>query len=150
MLIISVYFNSFGGMGAIISYSDTMENETVDAASTSEVLSIEVGLKTDTKFIIGGPGFTIAAEIGYVGERETSTSTELSQVKARSRSFSLGDADDGDVFDVQVSRSWVVYPSFAQRLYQLFVLFSSCVFFFLFFFFFGGFAILLVVSDFSF
>ncbi len=131
MLIISVDFNSFGGMGAIISYSDTMENETADAASTSEVLSIEVGLKTDTKFIIGGPGFTIAAELGYVGERETSSSTELSQVKARSRSFSLGDADDGDVFDVQVSRPWVVLPLASVYANLLFCL--ARVFFFFFF-----------------
>jgi hypothetical protein len=82
-----------------------MEKETVDVTSSSEVLSTEVGLKAEAKLIFGGPGFTIAAEIGYVGERETSKSTERSQVKARSRSFALGDADDGDYFDVQVCES---------------------------------------------
>ena len=103
MIAISVCY-SFGGVGAIIAYSDTMENEKVDVTSSSNVLSTEVGLKTEAKLIFGGPGFTIAAEIGYVGERETSKSTERSQVKARSRSFALGDADDGDFFDVQVCR----------------------------------------------
>jgi hypothetical protein len=97
-------YNSFGGVGAIIAYSDTMEKETVDVASSSEVLSTEVGLKAEAKVIFGGVGFTLAAEIGYVGEFETSRSTEKSQVKARSRSFALGDADDGDFFDVQVCR----------------------------------------------
>ena len=93
---------SFGGVGAIIAYSDTMENEKVDVTSSSEVLSTEVGFKTEVTILFGGVGFTLAAEIGYVGEFETSRSTEKSQVKARSRSFALGDADDGDYFDVQV------------------------------------------------
>ncbi len=91
-------------MGAIIAYSDTIENEKVDVTSSSEVLSVEVGLKTEAKVIVTSLGFTIAAEIGYVGEFEHSRSTEKSEVKARSRSFALGDADDGDFFDVQVCR----------------------------------------------
>jgi hypothetical protein len=91
-------------VGAIIAYSDTMEKETVDVTSSSEVLSTEVGLKTEVTILLGGVGFTLAGEIGYVGEFETSKSTEKSQVKARSRSFALGDADDGDYFDVQVCR----------------------------------------------
>ncbi len=89
-------------MGAIIAYSDTMEKETVDVTSSSEVLSTDIGFKTEVTVLFGGIGFTLAAEIGYVGEFETSRSTEKSQVKARSRSFALGDADDGDYFDVQV------------------------------------------------
>jgi hypothetical protein len=80
-----------------------MENEKVDVESSSEVLSTEVGLKAEATVIFVTVGFTIAAELGYTGERETSKSTEKSQVKALSRSFALGDADDGDFFDVQVS-----------------------------------------------
>jgi hypothetical protein len=99
-------------VGAIIAYSDTMEKETVDVTSSSNVLSTEVGLKAEAKLIFGGPGFTIAAELGYVGERETSESTEKSQVKARSRSFALGDADDGDFFDVQVCQSIILIFAF--------------------------------------
>ncbi len=68
-------------------------------------MSEEVGLKVEVKLINVGAGFTIATELGYVGERETSKSIEKSQVKARSRSFSLGDADDSDYFDVQVCRA---------------------------------------------
>jgi hypothetical protein len=86
----------------MISYSDTMENEKVDVASSSEVLSVEAGLKAEATVIFVTVGFTIAAELGYTGEFETSSSIEKSEVKARSRSFSLGDADDGDYFDVQV------------------------------------------------
>ncbi len=86
----------------MISYSDTMEIEKTDITSSSKVLSVEVGLKAEATVIFSALGFTIATEIGYVGEFETSRSTENGQVKARSRSFALGDADDGDYFDVQV------------------------------------------------
>jgi hypothetical protein len=110
--------NSFGGVGAIIAYSDTMENEKVDVTSSSNVLSTEVGLKAEAKLIFGGPGFTIAAEIGYVGERETSESTEKSQVMARSRSFALGDADDGDYFDVQVCESIFAFLLLGDRSFR--------------------------------
>jgi hypothetical protein len=92
-------------VGAIIAYSDTMENEKVDVTSSSEVLSTDIGFNTEVTVLFGGVGFTLAAGIGHVGEFETSRSTEKSQVKARSRSFALGDADDGDYFDVQVCES---------------------------------------------
>ncbi len=92
----------------MIAYSDTMENENVDVSSSSEVLSTEVGLKAEATTIIVALGFTISAEIGYVGEFETSRSAENSQAKARSRSFALGDADHGDYFDVQV---WNMTPT---------------------------------------
>jgi hypothetical protein len=65
------------------------------------VLSTEVGVKAEATVIFVSMGFTVAAESGYTGEFEASRSTEKSQIKARSRSFSLGDADDGDYFDVQ-------------------------------------------------
>ncbi len=93
---------SFGGVGATIAYTDTMEVENVTVVSSSEVLSTEVGLKAETTVIVLIAGFSLAAEIGYTGEFETSRSTEKGNVQARSRSFVLGDADDGDYFDVQV------------------------------------------------
>ncbi len=86
----------------MIAYSDTMEHEKVDAASFSNVLSTEVGLKVEATVIFVAAGFTIASEIGYAGEFEWSSAAERGEVKARSRSFALGDADDGDYFDVQV------------------------------------------------
>ena len=86
----------------MIAYSDTMEEETVDVTSSSEVLSTEFGVAGDLTMVFVAFGFTVAAELGYTGEFETHRSTEKGQVKARSRSFALGDADDGDYFDVQV------------------------------------------------
>ena len=93
----------FGGVGAVIAYSDSGEAERVDAVSTSEILSTEVGLKFEMNFIVVALGLQLATDIGYAGEREKSSSIETSTVVARSRSFALGDPDDGDVFDVQVS-----------------------------------------------
>jgi hypothetical protein len=97
-----VTINSFGGVGAMIAYSDTKENEKAEVISSSEVLSTEVGLKAEATVLVTSLGFTIAAELGYTGERETSNSDEDVKANARSRSFALGDADDGDYFDVQV------------------------------------------------
>ncbi len=88
----------------MIAYSDSAESEQVDTNFKSQLLSTEVGLKAEAKVLISALGFSIATELGYAGEREGGSSTEKSSVKARSRSFALGDPDDGDVFDVQVLR----------------------------------------------
>jgi hypothetical protein len=92
-------------VGAVITYSDTMETELVDVTSSSEVLSLETGVSGEAAFFFGPMGMTMAASIGYAGEFEKAKGTEKGEVKVRSRSFSLGDADDGDYFDVQVSSS---------------------------------------------
>jgi hypothetical protein len=90
-------------VGAIISYSDNMETEKVDVTSSGEIKSFEGGFAADGLFIFGLFGLTFATNLGYTGEFESSEGTEKGDVKVRSRSFSLGDADDGDYFDVQVS-----------------------------------------------
>jgi hypothetical protein len=96
-------------VGAVIAYSDTMETETVDVTSSSQVLSIETGVSGEAEAFFGPVGVTLAASIAYVGEFEKGKATEKGDVKVRSRSFSLGDADDGDYFDVQVSSSVSVH-----------------------------------------
>ncbi len=89
-------------MGATISYTDNMETEKVDAITTSSDLEYSAGLIAEGQiiFVVAGPFGGL--EFGVAGEIEKYGSTEVGVVQARSRSFSLGDADDGDYFDVQV------------------------------------------------
>ena len=93
---------SFGGVGATISYSESLEHATDNSESQSELNEFEAGLNANVDVLITALGFTISAQIGYAGTRETSRSTTSSSSKARTRSFVLGDPDDGDYFDVQV------------------------------------------------
>ncbi len=60
------------------------------------------GLAFELVLTISGVGPAFALEIGYEQEEETSTAEETDKAVARTRSFSLGDADYGDYFDVQV------------------------------------------------
>ena len=89
-------------MGAAIAYTDNFETETVDATSQTEVKSWELGLRAEmtASVVVAGP--TVSGDAAGSNEYETTKSQEKSQAKVRSRSFVLGDADDGDYFDVQV------------------------------------------------
>ncbi len=89
-------------MGAAIAYTDNFETETVDSTSHTEVKTWELGLQIGMTAVIVIAGPTVSVEFAYTNESETTQSQENSQAKVRSRSFVLGDADDGDYFDVQV------------------------------------------------
>ncbi len=93
---------SFGGVGATISYSESLEYATDNSESENELNEFEAGVNANVDALITTFGFTIAAQIGYAGTREDSRSTTSLSSKARTRSFVLGDPDDGDYFDVQV------------------------------------------------
>ncbi len=62
----------------------------------------EAGARFALEFTAVGVGYSFELSLGYAGSRETSNSQTTSKVDARTRSFALGDADDGDYFDVQV------------------------------------------------
>jgi hypothetical protein len=86
----------------MIAYSESLE-ETEDTTNTQTILDeFEAGLQSDFKTLIAAIGFTFSVNVGYMGSREVSSSSTSSSIKARTRSFALGDADDGDYFDVQV------------------------------------------------
>jgi hypothetical protein len=86
----------------MIAYSESLEKAKDDTYSDIKVDEFEAGLNSafSTRFVTVGPA--VALSIGYAGSREVSSSSTSSSVKARTRSFALGDADDGDYFDVQV------------------------------------------------
>ncbi len=89
----------------MIAYSDSGEWEQVAATSKGVLLSEEGGFKGEVKVLFTSVGVLVVTDAGTATERETSTASEEASVKARSRSFALGDPDDGDVFDVQVGHS---------------------------------------------
>jgi hypothetical protein len=93
---------SFGGNGAVIAYSDSAKNEIEDTVSQSVVNEFEAGARVNALLLVTTLGFTISTEIGYAGSRETVISSTSSSGKTRTRSFALGDPDEGDYFDVQV------------------------------------------------
>ncbi len=86
----------------MIGYTDDMQDEKISVNSSSDVLTAQSGIETDGKVIFVTVGFGFRTETFYSGERESHKSTENSDTTTRTRSFSLGDADDGDYFDVQV------------------------------------------------
>jgi hypothetical protein len=76
--------------------------------------------------MITAAGFTWRLQTGYHRDYERTKTTEKSQAKTRTRSFVLGDSDDGDYFDVQVcvhlNRIFVIctlcmHPVFASQIY---------------------------------
>jgi hypothetical protein len=93
---------SFGGVGATISYSESKQSGSEESASEgvsqefSATLSVGLGM---TIFFVG---LSFGFEQGYGTSRESETSVTRSVENLTTRSFSLGDADDGDYFDVQV------------------------------------------------
>ncbi len=96
-----MFVGSFGGVGATIAYLESLEQAIDISESASETNEFEAGLNANVDVLITSLGFTISGQIGYAGTRETSRSTTSSSSKARTRSFVLGDPDDGDYFDVQ-------------------------------------------------
>ncbi len=107
-----IYRCSFGGVGATIAFTDNFETETVDATSQTEVKSWELGLRAEMTAIVVVAGPTVSGDYAGSNEYETTKSQEKSQGKVRSRSFVLGDADDGDYFDVQVSNICLHFSEF--------------------------------------
>ncbi len=93
---------SFGGVGATISYTDSYEYATTDLNSWTTTAVYGAGLAAELAFTVAGAGPAFAFEIGYEQEEETSNAKETDKTVARTRSFSLGDPDYGDYFDVQV------------------------------------------------
>ena len=86
----------------MIAYSESLEKGEDDTHSESTTNEFEAGLSSEFKTLIVAVGFTFSASLGYAGTREGGSSSTSSVVNARTRSFALGDADDGDYFDVQV------------------------------------------------
>jgi hypothetical protein len=94
--------SSFGGVGATIAYSENVETEHSEEDTDDYESWLEVGLQTESDFYITTVGLHLALQLGYERTRGDAKTTGTSTVVARQRSFVLGDADDGDVFDVQV------------------------------------------------
>ena len=94
--------SSFGGVGATIAYSENVETEHSEEDTDDYEFWTEVGLQTDSTTELASFGLHLALQLGYEGTRGDAKTTGTSTVAVRHRSFVLGDADDGDVFDVQV------------------------------------------------
>jgi hypothetical protein len=95
-------FCSFGAVGALISYSETRENSISDTISASESAELSAGIKFEFGMLITVIGFFLDIEAGVTQTVETTSSMTQAKTSTLTRSFSLGDADDGDYFDVQV------------------------------------------------
>jgi hypothetical protein len=93
---------SFGGAGALITYTDTSTNSTTDASTSSTTLQDEAGLVFENKLMFGGFGLYATSSLLHQGLYDDTDGSTESSDKSRMRSFSLGDADQGDYFDVQV------------------------------------------------
>ena len=93
---------SFGGVGAVIAYSESLEKGQDDALSTSTIDDLTTGVNSHASVRITKAGPTVDLLVETSSSRETSSSSGSSSVKAHTRSFALGDPDDGDYFDVQV------------------------------------------------
>ncbi len=93
---------SFGGAGSVITYTDTSTNSTADTSTSSTTLNTEAGVVYEDKIMISKLGFRVTSSLLYQGLRDDTEGSTESADKSRTRSFSLGDADQGDYFDVQV------------------------------------------------
>ncbi len=93
---------SFGGAGALITYTDTSTNSSADISTSSTTLQDEAGLVSEKKIMFGGFGVYATSTLLRQGMSDDTDGSTISTDKSRTRSFSLGDADQGDYFDVQV------------------------------------------------
>jgi hypothetical protein len=93
---------SFGGAGALITYTDKSINSSSDTSTSSTTLQSEAGLVYADKLMFGGFGLYVTSSLLHQGLYDDTDGSTESTDKSRTRSFSLGDADQGDYFDVQV------------------------------------------------
>ncbi len=93
---------SFGGAGALITYTDSSTNSTTDTSTSSTTLQDEAGVVFEKKIMFGGFGVYVTSSLLHQGLFDNTDGSTTSTDKSRTRSFSLGDADQGDYFDVQV------------------------------------------------
>ena len=93
---------SFGGIGSTVTYTDSYEFATAQVDSTTTTSVYGAGLMLNVQVIAGSVGFALGTQIGYEREEEQSRSEEKDTADVRTRSFTLGDPDYGDYFDVQV------------------------------------------------
>ncbi len=99
---LQLFHHSFGGVGASITYTDSYEYATAQVDSTTTTTVYAAGLMFNIQAVFSGPGFALGFQIGYEREEEESRSEEKDTDDVRTRSFTLGDPDYGDYFDVQV------------------------------------------------
>ncbi len=95
-------FQSFGGYGASISYSDASAVETSKTVSSSVDFSVVANVNVGIKFAVFSIGPTINLGLNGGGGFTKGSSSNHGISKSRSRGFSLSDSDEYDSFDVQV------------------------------------------------
>ncbi len=98
---------SFGGAGALISYSESSETSSERATSSSFTSTSERGFVGESKVIITAAGEHSAGSDLMLSESSSTFGLSIGSSKATSKSFVLGDKDQGDYFDVQIYKDSV-------------------------------------------
>jgi hypothetical protein len=86
----------------MISYSDSWSSAVSTESSFEYDISVSFAFKFSLNFDAFGAGFFLNFEIGYGFEFDRTVSQGMETSKARSRSFTLGDVDGYDAFEVEV------------------------------------------------
>jgi hypothetical protein len=93
---------SFGGAGSMISYTETLTNSSFDSESDTTTKLAQATLALENTISPGGFGALRAFALTLTTQLDISFASEKTFEATRTRGFSLGDSDQGDVFDVQV------------------------------------------------
>ncbi len=100
---VCVFFDSFGGYGASISYSESLQKDKFSSTADTTAFTIELGFSTDIQLLVFSIGPTLSLSIGGSFTRSYTSTEDESSSKTRNRGFTLSDSDEYDVFDVEVS-----------------------------------------------
>lgn len=98
----SLLIGSFGGYGAQIAYSESLQKDSSHTDSWNVEITFGIGFKADIQLLFFSIGPKLSLELGVNGGVTIGGSTETSTSVSRSRGFTLSDPDEYDVFDVEV------------------------------------------------
>ena len=102
---------SFGGAGALISYSESSETSSERATSSSFTSTSERGFVGEGQVIVTAVGGHSTGSDLKLRESSATFGLSIGSSKATSKGFVLGDEDQGDYFDVQIYKD-PVFGSF--------------------------------------
>ncbi len=102
---------SFGGAGALISYSESSKSSSEGITSSSFTSTSESGFVGEGQVIVTAVGIHSAGSDLKLRESSSTFGLSIGSSKATGKGFVLGDKDQGDYFDVQIYKD-PVFGSF--------------------------------------